>query len=173
MNTSLKPFFYFESLKTWEKVIIGVYIIITICLGIIYISQDGSGKRSILVGYSIGSQLFMIFFLYTSLRNLTSYLIWCIFGLFHLIIFFLIRNDNTLQMGQGNASNCFKYTIVLLVFFQLFRFISLKTQGREFIVPGKGQSMFENKKVSYLDYIISFVYLILWLVIVTISLKKT
>lgn len=172
MTTPLKPFFYFESLKLWEKIVIGIYAFITLALGVMYYFQDEAGKRNILLIYSTGGQLLIIFFLYTSLRNLLSYLIWCFFGVFNWLIYFLVRGDKDLQMGRGNAANGLKYTILLLIIFQGLRLLSRSIQGREYLFPARGE-MFEQKKPTFLDYILGFSFFILWDTFMLFAFKKT
>jgi hypothetical protein len=161
MPSLKKNFFYFERLKLWEKRVIAVYIVITVTLSLFYIKAPFDKKEAILIGYGIGTQLFLFFALYTSLRNSRSYLIWCSFGILHLIIYFFLGNDQFLKMARGNAASSLKNTIILLFVFQLLRFISIKFQHREFVVPthGGGKDLFENREVSGVDYLVFVLYM--------------
>jgi len=159
--TPNKPFFYFEALKRWEQIVIYSYIFITITLFFFYNNVEPSGKEGILIAYAIGTQLSLYFGLYTSLRNLKSYLIWCFFGLLHLLVYFLTKSDQSLEMARGNASIILINTIPLLILFQVLRYISLELQHREFVAPahGGGKDLFENKKVTFVDFIIFIIYI--------------
>jgi len=161
MNTHLKPFFYFENLKTWEKIIIGVYTAVTITLCIWYFLTSIDVKKSILFFYGYGTSVLIYFALYTSLRNLTSYLIWFFFGLVQLTIYFLTIHNQSLIMARGHASSGLKNTIILLVLFQFLRYKSLKLQHREFVVPAKNSSkdLLENKNITATDYFILIIYI--------------
>lgn len=172
MNTYNKPFFYSEPLKLWDKWSIGSYALITLILGVMYSLQDESSKLNILLIYTISSQLFIIMFLYTSLRNFKAFLFWCLFGLIHFIVYFLIKDDIALQIGKSRPAGCLKITIPLLLLFQLFRYISITLRGRDFVMPAKGKDLFEGKKVSALDYIIAMSYTMLWAASLIIYLKK-
>jgi len=155
-----KTFFHSEELKLWERRVIYFYLTISILLCILYLNSDWHLRKNILVGYGIGTQLSLFFVLYTSLRNLKSYLIWCCFGFFHLAVYFTLKNDPDLQMPSGNAATCLRNTIVLILLFQVLRYISLKLQHREFVAPayGGGKDLFENKKVGFIDFLIFILY---------------
>jgi hypothetical protein len=165
MNTLLKPFFYFENLKAWEWIVISFYLFATIWLYSIYI-HNPIDRSDILFMYPIGSQLFMIFFLYTSLRNLSSFIIWFLFALFHLYVYTITQNDVYPYVAGGHPYMMFKYTIVLLLFFQVLRFASRKIQQREFVIPSKGSTdLFDNIKPSLIDKVIFATYMAFWFVL--------
>jgi len=111
--------------------------------------------------YAAIFQIAIYFFLYTSLRNFKSFLIWFGFGIIHLILFLIFKGDSKLQMKRGNASNELINSIPLLLLFQLMRYISLKIQHREFVMPSKGggTDLFENKNPSPTDYLILIIYM--------------
>jgi hypothetical protein len=162
MNTPLKPFFYFEKLKAWEWIIISFYFFITIWLYSLYIHHP-ENRSDILFFYPVASQLFIIFFLYTSLRNLSSYIIWFLFGLFHLYVYTITKNDVYPNVAGGHPSEMFKYTIILLLFFQVLRLTSRKIQLREFVIPSKGSTdLFDNIKPSSADIVIFIINMAFW-----------
>ena len=159
----LKPFFYAEPLKNWEKRVILLYALITIMLFFWYIMADIATKRGILFIYGIGTQIGLYLALYTSLRNLKSYLIWCAFGVLHLIIYIFTINDHSLQMPRAHASSVLINTIALLLIFQFLRLASRNLQRREFVTPSRsGIDLFENRIVSGVDYFIFLTYFSAW-----------
>ena len=156
-----KPFFYFDDLKNVDKVTLGIYIICTLALAIIYGLADVETIEKAIFTYIFGPQIYFIFFLYVSLRNLKSYLIWSCFGLLHLLLFVIFRYNSPLSGINGNPACLGVNTIILLLLFQCFRFVSIKFQRREFVNPAKsmnGKDLIEGTKVSALDYLISIVY---------------
>ena len=167
MNTSLRPFFYFKKITPWEKIFVGIYLFITVALYFLYLafSED---RINILIAYPATSQLFIIVFLYASLRNFGFYLIWLGFGLLHLVAYEFIKNDTYPKVFGGHASSVFIYTIPILLFYQVLRYVSRKIQLREFVFPSKGSNkdLFDNIKVSVTDKVISFSYIGLWAVLV-------
>ena len=169
MNTPLKSFFYFENLKVWEWIVISFYSFLTIWLYSLYLHHP-EDRSDILFMYPVGSQLFIIFFLYTSLRNLLSYIIWFLFALFHLYVYTVTQNDVYPYVSGGHPSVMLKYTIVLLLFFQVLRFASRKIQLREFVNPSKGGTdLFDNIKPSSTDIIIFIANVTFWFTLIITS----
>lgn len=111
------------------------------------------------------TQLFSYIFLYVSLRNFQVYLIWLLFGIIHFILYLYLEGDAELQMVRGYPSRLLVNTIPLLLLFQFLRYLSMKVQRREFVVPAKGggPDLIENKKVSGADYFIMLIYIGTWL----------
>jgi len=162
MNTPLKSFFYFENPKAWEWILISFYLFATIWLYSIYIHHP-ENRSDILFLYPVASQLFMVFFLYTSLRNLLSYIIWFLFGLFHLYVYTITKNDIYPNIIGGHPSMMFKYTIFILLFYQVLRYVSRTIQLREFVMPTKGGiDLFDNIIPSITDKLIFASYMIFW-----------
>lgn len=53
-------------------------------------------------------------------------------------------------------------TIILLLLYQVLRFISAKTQGIELVCPSRGseKDLFDNRQVTGIDFILFFIYYI-------------
>ena len=156
-----KPFFYLKELTKTDKIAYIGYIIISLLLSVFYFISGNDTRNEILIIYATSTQFVIYFFLYVSLRNFRTYLIWFSFSFIHLLIYFLIRNSDAVQMQRGAAVSPMKNTIILLLVFQLLRFISLKLQNREFVVPpkGGGKDLIENKSISATDYLILLIYI--------------
>jgi len=119
------------------------------------------------------SQLGMYFGLYTSIRNFKAYLLWLCFGVMHLILYFCFRGNPAIKMYRGNPTAGLLNTIVLLLLFQFLRYLSLKFQNREFVAParGGGPDLFENKKVTFADFVIFVIYMGSWFGLTMLSLS--
>ena len=76
-------------------------------------------------------------------------------------------------MQHGNPSTGLVNTIVLLLLFQLLRYISLKMQHREFVAPanGGGPDLIENKKVTFADFTVFIIYMVSWFGLTMLSLS--
>jgi uncharacterized membrane protein len=168
--TSPRPFFHFEELKSFDKISIGVYAIATIVFWFLFKSGGLETKKGIIIAYAVIPQLCLYFFLYVSLRNFKVYLIWLFFGFVHLTIYFSFKKNENLTMYRGNPLSIFTATIILLLLFQLLRFLSLKIQHREFVAPAKGggKDLIENKDISATDYLILVIYMGTWLALALI-----
>ncbi len=81
--------------------------------------DENETKRDIIFGYGLMTQLFLYGFCFKSLRNMTVFLIWSAVGLFHLYLYIILKDDETLQMFRGHSSTPLRNTIVLLFIFQV------------------------------------------------------
>ena len=162
-----KPIFYFEKLNTWDKVTIILYTILSLFLWFYFNNSEINTQQKILYTYTGWTQFLLYFFNYKSLRNLSVYFIWILFALIHLFIYYELNNIESLKMVNSHAASGFKNTLILLLVFQILRFISAKTQHKELICPGIGNSsdIFDDRKGTIIDWIslIVFTYLILYL----------
>jgi hypothetical protein len=77
-------------------------------------------------------------------------------------------------MYRGNAANILLNTVILLLLFQLLRYLSLKIQHREFVAPahGGGPDLFENKKLTFADFVIFVIYTGSWFGLCMLSLSR-
>lgn len=105
----------------------------------------------------------MLYFVnYKSLRNLTVYLIWIGIAFVHLYFYFQLKDNPSLFYVRGqNSATGLRNTIFLLLLFQLLRFISYRTQGKELVCPTKGghKDLFDGRKTTYIDIILFMVYI--------------
>lgn len=156
-----RPIFRFKKLNTWDKVTMGLYVLISIILWY-YFDNATSNKtrRDILFGYAFGTQFFLYGLNYKSLRNLIVYSFWIVIGLIHLFIYFQLKDVAMLQNVGGHAATGLRNTIILLLFFQVLRFISIKTQENELVCPSKYSrtDIFDDREVTVIDFILFFVY---------------
>jgi hypothetical protein len=159
-----KPFIRFEKLKPFDIVAIVIYSIFTLGVLVNYYLGTAHSKQVMLIAYAVTAQIFMYFFLYVSLRNFTSFLIWSGFSFVHILMYLIFKGNSELIMVRGNPSFQLINTSVLLVLFQLLRYFSIKMQHREFVVPSKGggKDLFENKEISPVDYVVLLIYMASW-----------
>tara|TARA_B110000285_G_scaffold135171_1_gene151466 strand:- start:681 stop:899 length:219 start_codon:yes stop_codon:yes gene_type:complete len=62
-------------------------------------------------------------------------------------------------MLNGNASQGLKNTVVMLVLFQVLRFVSLKIQNLELVPADRsGFNDLDERIISMADYILFFIY---------------
>ena len=159
-----KPFLYSNELKQWDIVTIVIYVLFTLSVFITYSSGSANAAQLTLITYVVLTQLGIYFFLYGALRNFKLYLIWCGFGVLHVIMYLLFRGNPKLDMVKGNPSSGLLNTIILLLLFQVLRFLSIKIQIREFVAPSKGGNydIVYNVKVSNTDKILFLIYMGSW-----------
>lgn len=156
------PIFYFQKLNRWDKVTLGLYVFITIALWYCYESSTNNRiQGEILFAYPFFTQLFLYLINYKSLRNLTVYCCWVAIGMFHCFIYFQLKDVVALRGLHYHAAVGFRNTIILLFLFQVLRFISAKTQGMELVCPsrGSGTDFFDERKITFLDYLFMVIYL--------------
>ena len=168
-----KPFVYYDTLKPWESVCMLLYAIVTVGVTLTLVFAKPEAKQVTIIMYIVLSQLGMYFGLYTSLRNFTAYIFWFGFGLVHLILFLCFRGNPAIEMYRGNPTVGLLNTTVLLLLFQVLRYLSLKIQHREFVAPAKGggPDLFENKKVTFADFVIFVIYMGSWFGLTVLSLS--
>lgn len=159
-----KPFIYYEALKQWEIITIVIYALITLVIALSPFIFDIETRQNSVIIYAILTQLSLFFFLYVSLRNFRSYLIWLCFGIIHFILFLWFRNSNELDTVMANPSVALANTLSLLLLFQLLRFFSINTQQKEFGVPSKGgrTDWIEDKKITWIDFLTGIIYMGAW-----------
>jgi len=157
-----QPIFYFDKLKTWDKVTIVLYLFLSIGLWYYFDNAISSKtQRDILFGYAFGTQFFLYFLNYKSLRNLTVYFLWVLIGILHLFIYFQFKDNPLLQNVRGHSATGLRNTIILLLLFQVLRFVSAKTQGLELVCPSKGSKtdLFDERQVTFIDFVLFVIYI--------------
>ncbi len=157
-----KPIFYFDKPDKWDLTTVLLYLGLTVFIFFTNIST----KRDWIFTYSLGTHLFIYFFNYKSLRKPNIWLIWLLFSLVHLFLYYQFGNDPELQMFRGAAAHGLQFTWLLLILFQLLRFISAKIQNQELVAPSKSRTdIWDNRKVTVVDFVLFVIYMVtmLWL----------
>ena len=159
----MNPNFIVNSkLSLQEKLTISIYLIISFFI-LISFSETNNHQKEILFFYTFATHWFIYFFQYRALRNFRIYLIWILIGIFHLYVYFKIKDDELLSFVEGHASTGFRNTILLLVLFQILRFSSLEIQKMELVAPSRGSSfdIYDNREITYVDYISFIIYFVI------------
>ena len=162
--------YYFEKLNPFDKWTLGLYTILTLGLSFFFANElNVDTKAGAVFMYGLGTHLTLYMFCYKSLRNLTVFIIWTLFGLLHLLVYIKLKDEIALQMFKGYSITPLRNTIPLLIFYQILRFVSLKTRGQELVVPNRisRTDMFNERQPTWID----FIYLIIfWTVSILLSL---
>jgi hypothetical protein len=155
------PIFYFALLKTWDIWTVFLYTVISICVFTTGVYTIGSANfKTVLFLYTFGTHFFLYLFNYRSLRNLTVYLIWILFGVIQLIAYFHLKDDSSLKMINGHAARGLRDTIILLIVFQVLRIISLNVQHQELVSPSRGGiDLYDERQVNWFDNLLFIVYM--------------
>lgn len=153
--------FYFDNLKTWDKATILFYILTSFIVLGLYNVLDINSKKNLIVAYAIGTHFLLYLFNYKSLRNLRTYFFWLFVGLIHLIFYFFLKDNQNLSFVNGHAARALGNTALLVLIYQLLRFVSLKTQQKELVSPswGGARDLFDNRKVTIIDFALFIVYI--------------
>lgn len=149
--------YHFDRLKSFDKWTIGLYLLLTVGLSFILVNEiNVDTKATTIFIYALGTQLILYTFCYKSLRNLTVFVIWTLFGILHLFFYFKLKDDVTLQMFTGYSIIPLRNTIPLLIFYQLLRLVSIKIQGQELVVPNKisRMDMFKERQPTWVDFLL-------------------
>ena len=157
-----KSFLTARSLTAWDKISILIYVVLSVVLWIYFTHiEDYQSKRSLLLAYSLGTQVCLYVFNFRSLRNLTSYGIWLFIGLLHLVAYFHFKRNPLLSNVRGHAATGLRNTLPLLLLFQVLRALSLRFQNRELVAPSKSTTdIFDERRVNFFDFMLFFVYFI-------------
>lgn len=157
----LQRLFYFEKLSRWDKISIAFYLALTAICGYYFFYQNNhASNKTLLLFYSLGTQLLLYLFCYKSLRNLSVFLIWIFIAIIHFFVYVQLKDIPELQNVRGHASTGLRNTIILLLLFQILRIVSVKTQKQELVAPTVGgkTDMFEGRTVTLVDFALFAVY---------------
>lgn len=156
--SNLKSNYFLKSEKpNWYDI---TTVIIYFCLTMFVFLNDLPTKRDWLFFYSFGTHLTLYVFNYKSLRNFNIWIIWFIFSLFHVYMFYELQNVEHLQMFRGFSGHALQFTWILLLLFQLLRYISLKFQNQELVALSRSKTdLWEKRRITKVDAVCYFTYL--------------
>lgn len=163
-----KKLFYFENLNKYDRLTFIIYVFISIIVFVFYNYVNSTDTNNKMLFYYIFSTIFFLYlFSFKSLRNLSSYLIWLGISLIQFLFYLGIKNNPNLEMGNSNAALGLRNVFILLIVFQVLRFVNIKIQKQEFVAPSRGSNVdvFDNRKINYIDYISFLVYLATYLIL--------
>jgi hypothetical protein len=153
-----KPVFYFTKLNTWDIATMSIYTLLSVALWYVFDSNQGK----LLFLYTITTHLFLYYFNYKSLRNLTVYLFWFAFGMIHLYTYFQLKDVEALEGVNAHSATGLRNTVVLLILFQILRMISAYVQGQELVpVSAYGGIDFSDfRRPTIIDFMLFNIYMI-------------
>ena len=156
-----KNIFYFERLRRFDYISIILYLLLSLVLLGFNYSNSPEANRTLIFAYGWGTSMFLYFFCYRSLRNLTVYFIWIIIALIHFYIYLQIKDEPALIARGGHVSLALRNVILMLLLFQVLRFVNIKVQNQELVAPARGSQtdLFDERKVNIADFISFVIYM--------------
>ena len=153
------PFSRSYKLSPWNIVIMCLYTILSVWV-LYYYAYTDFPKGDHLFMYGLGTHLFLYSFEYKALRNLNVYLFWFAISIIQFAFYIYLKNEKFLLSPIGiSFAQPLRNTVILLVLFQLLRYVSLKTQAKELVCPERsGNDFYDNRKPTYIDYLCLIVY---------------
>ncbi|HRG88581.1 MAG TPA: hypothetical protein PLW44_06135 [Chitinophagales bacterium] len=143
-----------ESSDIWVMVI---YLLISAILFLLYNNLTSlSSKSKVVFFYGYGTQFFLYMFQYKAMRKPVVYALWCIVGLGHLGIYLWVKQTAYFIWEM----TVFRNTIILLLLFQLLRWVSLRVQGMDLAAGKIGKTdSFDGRRINLFDLLLTFIYL--------------
>ena len=135
-----------------------VYLLLTVYISYVCLNREEGGMVVSL--YSLFTTFLLYGFYDKPLRKIKVYLIWVIISIFHFWLYYRCSSFWSEEIILLNSLDSLKYTIVILVYYQICRVINIKLKGYEFIVPLRGKS--ETRKATFLDHFFLGLFFIIW-----------
>ena len=132
-------------------------------------NQNSKYYRDLMNLYNIGGALTMYLFFYKAQRNLYGFLLLVLLSILHFIFYLNIKGDLTLLRNHHDIANCFRNTILYVLFFQILRFISFQTQYQDLIAPAKFDLAFDDNRKATLTDINLFVIFFMFVALLTLN----
>ena len=154
----LNKLFNKEKLNKKNILIIVIYFIFSFFL-YVYFEVTKNPDIYILMSYTFLTHFWLIGFDYRALRKLNYYCFWLLIGIIHFIIYIKIKDNSAYDFVNGHASDGFKVTLILLLFFQIIRLISFEVQGMDYVSPSKSgkMDMFNEREYTKWDILFTLV----------------
>ena len=94
------------------------------------------------------------------MRNLKVYIFCFTIGILHLFLYYLLKENTTLIGLKNNVVISLRNTIILLILFQILRFVSLKTQKQELVGVGRNnKDVHSTREITRIDIILEVTYI--------------
>jgi len=147
-------------LTKWNIITICSYLLLSIFL-LSYGAINKIHLKEILSFYGFGTQFFIYGSQYRALRNFNYFLIWTVIGIIHFCIFLSIKDSVELAFVNGHASLGLRSTLITLLLFQFLRYLSLKIQRKELVVPAKNgkTDLLDERKITVADTIFFLIFI--------------
>lgn len=130
--------FHFTKFRLWDAIYFILYVTVTILLWYYVFMESDERMRKVVLGYAVITQIQVYVLGYKSLRSALSWSLWLLVGVFHLLLYFGMKNDHFATMYGSNAATPLRNTLVMVVLFQVLRYVSFNIQRRDLICPARG-----------------------------------
>jgi hypothetical protein len=153
------PFLKTSALDRWDKSTIAIYTVLTICTCYLLYIHPPYDIKPWITFYGFGTPLFLYFFNYRSLRNFYVFVFWSTVCILHLYLFFQFKDDVLYDYARSSALLPFRNTLILLVLFQLLRWLSRTVSGLELVGLSKSRTdVWEGRKPNTIDVLCFIVF---------------
>jgi hypothetical protein len=165
-----KSLLRFEKIKIWEFGVMLFYIILSVAFLFFLKLAKSETQNSYLTAYAVSGQLLLYTILYKSLRNFKVYIFWLIISLFHLCLYFLLKENGAYIKFHNNHIVGLRNTFILIILFQILRFVSLKIQNQELVSIGRSKTdIYDQRETTKTDNILYLVYIVSTFLLLTIK----
>ena len=162
LNTNL---FINLPLNKSDKIIFSIYIVLTAITFSFLLSNKNDTVEKWVLCYGYLTHLLFYLFLYVSLRNLKTFLIWIGISLFHLFLYFHFYRTSA-PVASKFSLMPLRNTTILLVIFQLLRWTFLKIKKVNLVMPSRsGKDLFEERVPGFLDFLWLLFYMTVFFVL--------
>lgn len=156
----IKSLFYSTKIKVWEIGIMIFYVLLSVELFFFLRFAEGETQNHCLYMYTFFTQLFLYSLFYRAMRNLKVYIFCFTIGILHLFLYYLLKENATLIGLKNNVVISLRNTIILLILFQILRFVSLKTQKQELVGVGRNnKDVHSTREITRIDIILEVTYI--------------
>tara|TARA_R110001599_G_scaffold119190_2_gene289025 strand:+ start:442 stop:978 length:537 start_codon:yes stop_codon:yes gene_type:complete len=150
-------FIYFERIDKWDLITISAYSILTYL--IFWQSDLISNIKAWGLGYTFGTHLLLYGINYKSMRKFNVWLAWFIISILHLYIFYRSGLSIEFQFINGSGISGMKFTWILLVLYQVFRYFSIRLMRVEFVaLNNSGGDIWDERRTNRFDLICFLIY---------------
>ena len=163
-----KRIFVFSKLRQWDIATLILYLILTIYIHLTFTNNKlPDYAKGLIFGYIFGTMVFNYMFNYKSLRNMTVFVIWIVFGIYHLWLSKQIESVQAIYFDTSPITNGLKYSILILIIQQIIRFSYIKLTSMEIVAPvkGGGPDLFDNRYTNFFDHGFFVLYMIIIILI--------
>lgn len=163
----IEKLFKKEKLNFKNLIFIGLYCMCSFFI-YVYFSVTKNPQNTILLYYTFLTHFYLIIFDYRALRKLNYFCIWIIIALIHFVIYLNIKSNDTYAFINGHAASGFRATLLVLISFQIIRYISFEAQGMDFVIASRSGKMddYNEREFTSLDI---FLGMLLFIMIVVFN----
>ena len=155
-----KSLFYFEKIKLWEIGIMIFYVLLSIEFCFFLRFAKSETQNHCLFIYTFFTQILLYVLFNKSMRNLKVYIFCLAIGILHLCLYYLLKENASIINLHNNKIISLRNTFILLIIFQVLRFISLKCQKQELVSVGRNnRDFFNTRKTTRIDLILEIIYI--------------